>query len=317
MKTVFLDFDTVSNGDVDPSSLADIVASLTLHGVTPPESVHERISGAEIVITNKLRLDRSALEAAPDLKLVCLVATGTNNVDLEAAADLGVGVCNIVAYCTASVVQHVFAMILTLTHHLGDYHRVLHEGAWRNSPQFCLLGFPIRELRGKTFGLVGLGELGSAAARLAEALGMEVIVANRPGGEGREGRVPLDQLLRDSDVISLHCPLTEATEGLIGADEIRLMKPDALLINTARGALVDSSALADALCDGRIGGAGIDVLAEEPPLHGDPLIDREIPNLIVTPHIAWAAVEARQRAVDEVAANVRSFIDGGNRGRVV
>jgi glycerate dehydrogenase len=173
-------------------------------------------------------------------------------------------------------------------------------------------------LSGKTLGIVGLGELGRAVARVAEAFGMRVRVARRPGGpdDGDPARVPLQQLLAEADVISLHCPLTDATRGLIGAAQLALMKPDALLINTARGALVDSAALAAALRTGRIGGAGIDVLPEEPPVKGDPLLDPTIPNLIVTPHIAWAAREARQRAVDEIAANIRSFLNGGRRGRV-
>ena len=317
MKTVFLDFGTVNNGDIDPTALADAVSSLTLHEVTSSDQIAERIGDAEIVITNKLRLDRKALESAPGLKLVCLVATGTNNVDMEAARESGVAVCNIVAYCTASVIQHVFAMILSLTHHLGDYHRIMLDGAWRDSPQYCLLDFPIRELSGKTFGIVGFGELGRSAAKLAQALGMKILVANRPGGKEQEVRVSLERLLRESDVVSLHCPLTDATRGLIGAEQISLMTKDALLINAARGALVDSAALADALRSGSIGGAGIDVLPEEPPVHGDPLLDETIPNLIVTPHIAWAALEARQRAIDEVTENIRSFIAGDRRGRVI
>jgi len=324
MRTVFLDFDTVSHDDVRADALHMDGLDLELHGVTPPSVLHQRIRDANIVIVNKVRLDRDALAAAPGLQLVCLAATGTNNVDIDAARDRGVGVCNIERYCTASVGQHVFAVILALTHHLQAYQRLLHEGAWRASPQFCLLDFPIRELAGKVMGIVGYGELGSAVARLAGAFGMRVLVAQRPGldaptaaatGSGSD-RVPLRDLLRQADVVSLHCPLTESTRGMIGAAELDEMKRDALLINTARGALVDSFALAAALSAGEIGGAGIDVLPEEPPVSGDPLLDPGIPNLIITPHIAWAAREARQRAVDEIAANIRSFIDGGRRGRV-
>jgi len=324
MRTVFLDFDTVSHDDVRADALHMDGLDLELHGVTPPSVLHQRIRDANIVIVNKVRLDRDALAAAPGLQLVCLAATGTNNVDIDAARDRGVGVCNIERYCTASVGQHVFAVILALTHHLQAYQRLLHEGAWRASPQFCLLDFPIRELAGKVMGIVGYGELGSAVARLAGAFGMRVLVAQRPGldaptaaatGSGSD-RVPLRDLLRQADVVSLHCPLTESTRGMIGAAELDEMKHDALLINTARGALVDSFALAAALSAGEIGGAGIDVLPEEPPVSGDPLLDPGIPNLIITPHIAWAAREARQRAVDEIAANIRSFIDGGRRGRV-
>jgi glycerate dehydrogenase len=246
-------------------------------------------------------------------------------VDIDAARARGIGVCNIERYCTASVGQHVFAVVLALTHHLNAYQRLLHEGAWRASPQFCLLDFPIRELAGKVMGIVGHGELGSAVARLANAFGMQVLVAQRPGltaattmepDSGGPDRLPLNDLLQQADIVSLHCPLTESTRDMLGAAEFDAMKSDALLINTARGALVDSFALAAALRAGDIGGAGIDVLPEEPPVSGDPLLDPGIPNLIITPHIAWAAREARQRAVDEIAANIRSFIDGGRRGRV-
>ncbi|MGD8976046.1 MAG: D-2-hydroxyacid dehydrogenase [Gammaproteobacteria bacterium] len=317
MRTVFLDFDTVSHDDVSAEALRIPGIELVVHGVTPASAVADRCRDAGIVIVNKVNLDAALLESAADLRLVCLAATGTNNVDIEAARRLGVAVCNIEAYCTASVVQHVFAVILALTHHLHAYQVLLQQGAWKSSPQFCLLDFPIRELAGKTLGIVGLGELGSAVARVAEAFGMRVQVARRPGGETDDPeRIPLYRLLAEADVISLHCPLTASTRGMIGAAELERMKPDALLINTARGALVDSAALADALKAGRIGGAGIDVLPEEPPVSGDPLLDPAIPNLIVTPHIAWAAREARQRAVDEIAANIRSFLDGGRRGRV-
>jgi len=325
MRTVFLDFDTVSHDDVRADALHIDGLDLELHGVTPPSVLHQRIRDANIVIVNKVRLDRDALAAAPDLQLVCLAATGTNNVDIDAARARGIGVCNIERYCTASVGQHVFAVVLALTHHLNAYQRLLHEGAWRASPQFCLLDFPIRELAGKVMGIVGHGELGSAVARLANAFGMQVLVAQRlgltaattmePDGGGPD-RLPLNDLLQQADIVSLHCPLTESTRDMLGAAEFDAMKSDALLINTARGALVDSFALAAALRAGDIGGAGIDVLPEEPPVSGDPLLDPGIPNLIITPHIAWAAREARQRAVDEIAANIRSFIDGGRRGRV-
>jgi glycerate dehydrogenase len=317
MKTVFLDLDTVSNRDIELEAITATGVDLVVHGVTSDEQIDERLADAEIVITNKKHLDRARLTSAGKLKLVCLVATGTNNVDLDAATDLDIGVCNIVAYCTASVVQHVFAMILSLTHRLNDYQALLREGSWRDSPQFCMLDYPIRELEGRTIGIVGHGELGSAVARVAGAFGMRVMIAQRPGGEPATDRTPLDELLGQADIVSLHCPLTDATRNLIADRELELMKSDALLINTARGALVDSAALAQALREGRIGGAGIDVLAEEPPISGDALIDEDLPNLIVTPHIAWAATEARQRALDEVARNIRSFLDGDRRGRVV
>lgn len=317
MRTVFLDFDTVSCGDVDIAPLEALGLDLVLHGVTRPEALPARLAGARILVTNKIRLGARELDAAPDLELVCLAATGTNNVDLDAAGARGVAVANITGYCTASVVQHVYALVLALTHRLADYQRLLHEGAWRDSPQFCLLDYPIRELTGRRLGIVGLGELGGGVARAAPAFGLEVLASERPGAPARPGRLPFEQVLAECDVLSLHCPLTDATRGMIDAAALARMKPGALLINTARGALVDSGALAAALREGRLAGAGIDVLPQEPPVDGDPLLDPSIPNLIVTPHVAWAARESRQRAVDEIAANIRSFLEGGRRGRVV
>jgi glycerate dehydrogenase len=317
MRSVFLDFATVSHDDVDPAPLRDAGTDLIVYAATPQSAVGERIRDIEIVITNKLRLDRQLIEDAPRLRLVCLAATGTDNVDLAAAADRGVGVCNITGYCTRSVVQHVFAVMLSLTQHVEAYRALLRAGAWRASPQFCLLDYPIRELAGRTLGIIGLGELGQAVATVAGAFGMRVLVAERPGGPRADGRVALDILLATADVVSLHCPLKDNTRGLIGARELSLMRNDALLINTARGALIDSAALAEALRAGQIGGAAIDVLSQEPPVDGDPLLADDIPNLIVTPHVAWAAREARQRAVNLIADNIRSFLSGGTRGRVV
>jgi glycerate dehydrogenase len=308
MKAVFPDFATVSHGDIELAALEATGIELVLHDVTPPDALAARLAPAEILITNKIRIGAAELEAAPRLKLICLAATGVNNVDLEAARARGIGVCNITAYCTASVVQHVFAMILALTQHLSGYQRLLQQGAWKNSPQFCLLDHPIRELAGRKLGIVGFGELGRGVARAAPAFGLEVLVSERPGGPpgpASDGRRPFGQVLAEADILSLHCPLTDATRGLIDADALARMKPAALLINTARGALVDSAALAAALRAGRLAGAGIDVLPQEPPVDGDPLLDPAIPNLIITPHVAWAARESRQRAIDEIAANIQ------------
>lgn len=320
MKAIFPDFATVSRGDIELGALEATGIDLELHSVTTPDELAERLAPAEILVTNKIRLGAAELAAAPRLKLICLSATGVNNVDLEAARARGIGVCNITGYCTTSVVQHVYALILALTHHLHGYQRLLQEGAWKESPQFCLLDYPIRELTGRTLGIVGYGELGRGVARAAPAFGLELLVSERPGGApapAEQGRAPFDQVLAEADILSLHCPLTDATRGLIDAAALGRMKTDALLINTARGALVDSAALADALRSGQIAGAGIDVLPQEPPVDGDPLLDPSIPNLIITPHVAWAAREARQRAVDEIAANIASFLAGGRRGRVI
>jgi glycerate dehydrogenase len=292
------------------------LGGLTRFESTQPEQVPERIEAAQVVISNKVLLDAETLGSAQALKLICVAATGTNNVDLPAAAALGIPVCNVRDYATPAVAQHVFALILALTTRLLDYRQAVAAGAWGQARQFCLLDFPIRELTGKTFGVIGYGVLGKAVAHLAEAFGMEVLIAQRPGGPATAGRVPVAELLPQVDILSLHCPLTEQTRGLIGAAELAAMRRDALLINTARGGLVDEAALADALRRGTIGGAGFDVLTVEPPRGGNPLLADDIPNLIVTPHTAWASREARQRMVAELAANITSFAAGTPRNQV-
>lgn len=318
MQGAFLDFQTVSfNDDVDSAPLKTALDELRLWPTTAIPELHSHAADAEVLFSNKVRLDRALIETLPGLKLICLAATGTNNVDLNAAAERGVAVCNVVSYCTAAVVQHVFGLILMLNQHLREYETLLAAGTWKQSPQFTLLDYPVRELSGRTMGIVGYGELGSAVARLAEAFGMRVLIASRDADDTRPGRTPLTDLLAQSDVLSLHCPLTPETRGLIGKRQLALMKPDALLINTARGALIDEPAVADALRAGKLGGAGIDVLSEEPPVHGNPLLEPGIPNLIVTPHIAWATREARQRVIVEMAANVEAFRKGEKRNRVV
>lgn len=318
MRSVFLDYATVSHaGDLDPSRLTCVLPGLELRPQTAQADVGSAIAGAGVVLVNKLRIGAEEIAATPTLRLIALAATGTNNVDLEIARERGVAVSNLRDYCTASVVQHVIGTLLLLTHRLREYDALVRSGAWQKGEQFCLIEYPIRELAGRRFGIVGHGTLGRAVGRAAQAFGMELAIANRPGGAPQAGRVDLDALLPTVDVLSLHCPLTPATDGLIGARRLALMKPDAVLINTARGALVDSAALAAALRAGRLGGAAIDVLPKEPPVDGDSLLAPDIPNLIVTPHIAWGAREARQRCIDEMAANVEDFLRGGRRGRVV
>jgi glycerate dehydrogenase len=315
VKAVFLDYDTVSAGDLDTSALRAAVGDLLLCD-TDDADTPERIRGVEIVMTNKVELSRELLAGAPGLRLIAVAGTGTNNIDVAAAREFGIAVCNVRGYCTSSVVQHVWALILSLTQHISDYSRLTRDGSWTRDETKTVLAHPIRELSGRTFGVVGWGELGRGAARMAEAFGMRVIVANRRGESAKPDRLELPRLLALSDIVSLHCPLDSSTRGLIGARELELMQPDALLINTARGALVDGRALAAALKAHRLGGAGIDVLSHEPPLEDDPLLDPDIPNLILTPHVAWAAREARQRCVDEMAANIAEFLRGGRRSRV-
>jgi glycerate dehydrogenase len=313
---VFLDYDTVSNGDLDTAGLNEAAGNLTLYGSDESKTA-ERLQDADVALINKLELDRELLLGAANLRLVALAATGTNNVDLVAAREGGIAVCNVRAYCTASVIQQVWGLILSLTQHVDEFSRLSKNGSWARDEAGAAWSYPIRELRGRIFGVVGWGELGRASARIAEAFGMRVVIANRRGAPPQPGRMDLDELLAQADIVSLHCPLTDSTRGLIGARELDLMKPDALLINTARGALVDGEALAAALKAGKLGGAGIDVLPQEPPVNGDPLLDSAISNLLLTPHIAWAAREARQRCIDEMAANIRDFRNGGRRGRVV
>jgi glycerate dehydrogenase len=318
MRAVFLDYATVSFGaDLDPGRLLRALPELTFHDVTQASQVRERLADQQVAIINKVELTAELITASPALRLIALTATGTNNVDLETARARGVAVCNVRDYCTPSVVQHVFAVLLALTHRLREYDRALKAGAWEQATQFTMLDFPVRELAGRTLGIVGYGALGQGVARVAEAFGMKVLVANRPGGPREPGRLDLEALLPLADVLTLHCPITPATRNLIGARQLALMKADAVLINTARGALVEAAALAAALRAGRLGGAGIDVLAEEPPVHGNPLLAPDLQNLIVTPHTAWAARESRQRVLDAVAANVEDFQRGGQRGRVV
>lgn len=316
LKTVFLDYDTVSDGDLDLGPLRETSGNLLLYDSIEAKTA-ERIQDADIVLLNKLELSRELLKGAAQLKLIALAGTGTNHIDLITARELGIAVCNVRAYCTASVVQQVWGLILSLTQHVGEFSRLCKDGSWTPGAAAVVFSHPIRELHGRTFGVVGWGELGRGAARIAEAFGMQVVIANRPGAPPQPGRMPLDALLAAADIVSLHCPLNDATRGLIGARELKLMKSDALLINTARGALIDGNALAEALKARRLGGAGIDVLPQEPPSRDEPLLDGPIPNLLVTPHVAWAAREARQRCIDEMAANIRDFRAGGWRGRVV
>jgi glycerate dehydrogenase len=316
MRGVFLDRDTIDTGDLDWSGLESAVSVWRQYGNTSADEVAGRISDADLVVANKVVLTGELLAAAPQLRLICAAATGTNHIDVAAANRRGITVCNVRAYATASVVQHVFMLMIALAARFNDYRAAVAEGRWQQAAHFCLLDFPIREIAGKTLGIVGYGELGRAVARVAEAFGMDVLVAQRAGSPPRDGRVALDELLRRVDVLSLHCPLTPETRGLIGSRELAMMKPDALLINTARGGIVDEPALAAALRAGRLGGAGVDVLSVEPPAEGNPLLAPDIPNLIVTPHIAWASRESRQRLVEEIAKNIRAFAAGEARNVV-
>lgn len=318
LKAVFLDFATFGRDEFNLSPLTDVLPELVLHQTSSGPEIAERISDAEFVITNKCRLDANLLAGAKSLRYVGLAATGSDNVDLGYAKTHGIAVTNIRGYCTQSVVEHVFGMLFMLTHNLHRHRQSVADSRWQSADTFSLIEYPIRELSGMTLGIVGFGELGGSVAKIAERFGVQVVVAQRVGGSGpaTHGRLPFEQLLRISDVVSLHCPLTDATRGLMSGEAFRLMRDDAVLINTARGALVDSQALVAALESGEIAGAAIDVLAEEPPVNGDPLLSYRGDNLLLTPHIAWATRESRQRAVDELARNVSAFLEGSERCRL-
>lgn len=316
MKAVFLDYSTVDAGDLDVASLQAASQTLQLHDYTSETQIIDRLAGAQAALINKIRLGDEEFAALPDLRYVGLAATGTDNVDLDAARAHGIAVTNIRDYCTPSVAQHVLALILTLARRLDRYRDLVRAGKWRAPEPFCLLDEPMRDLSAMTLGIVGYGVLAREVEVLARALGMEILIANRPGGVPQPGRVDFKTVLRKADVLSLHCPLTAQTRHLIDAAALATMRDDALIINTARGALIDTAALAEALRGGRLGGAGIDVLASEPPPADEPLLDPAIPNLVLTPHVAWASVKARQRAVDEVAANLTAFMQGERRHRV-
>ncbi|MBD9423978.1 2-hydroxyacid dehydrogenase [Pseudomonas sp. PDM15] len=309
-RAVFLDHASLDLGDLDMAPLRQVFGELVLHDASTSEQAADRLQGAQVAISNKVRLDANTLAACPELRLILVSATGTNNVDLAAARARGITVANCQGYGTASVAQHALMLLLALATRLPDYQAAVRDGAWQRASQFCLLDFPIIELEGKTLGILGHGELGGAFARLAEALGMHVLYGALPGRPARADRLPLDALLPQVDALSLHCPLTEQTRHLIGAAELALMKPRALLLNTARGGLVDEQALADALRAGQLGGAAFDVLSDEPPRNGNPLLAADIPRLIITPHNAWGSREARQRIVGQLSENASAFFAG-------
>lgn len=314
MKAVLLDLKTLD--DLDLSELHAEFAELEVYMETSPAQTRDRIQGADVVLTNKVVLDAELIASVPSLKLICVLATGTNNIDLEAAKAQGVQVSNCVAYGVNSVVQHVWSMILALHTQLPRYDLDAKSGAWAASSQFCLLPYPVREVSGRTLGILGYGNLGQGVAAIATAFGMDVLVGELPGATVREGRVSFQQLLAESDVLSLHCPLTVQTQGLIDAGAFAAMKSDAMLINCARGGIVDEQALADALREGRLAGAATDVLTAEPPKEGNPLLDSTLPNMIVTPHSAWGSLEARTRIVAQTVENVAAF-KAGDAIRVV
>lgn len=310
MKAVILDLDTLAPSDLDLSALIAEVDDWQLYPHTSPSQLLERIADADIVLSNKVVIGADAIASAKQLKLIAVMASGTNNIDLAAARAHGVTVSNALGYSTASVVQLCFGLMLSLATRLSDYQQAVSRGDWQASQQFCLLDYPIAELAGKTLGIIGYGELGKKVAVIAQAMDMNVIVAESLSGASNDDRVSLNTLLAESDVVTLHCPLTDQTRNLIDGSALARMKRGSFLINTARGGIIDESALAQALRSGHLAGAGIDVLAEEPPAKHSVLLAGDIPNVLITPHCAWGSRESRQRLVGQLVAVIDGFIAG-------
>jgi glycerate dehydrogenase len=310
---VFLERDTIPVDFRRPGFVHEwIEYSETL----PPQTV-ERLQGASIVISNKLPLREAELSQLPTLKLIAIAATGFDNIDLDYCRQRGIAVCNTRGYAVNSVPEHVLMLILALRRNLLGYRDDVRRGKWQKSKQFCLLTHPIHEIKGSTLGIIGCGSIGKAMARLGESVGMQVLISeHKKAAATRKGRTSFNETLQRSDAISLHCPLTEETRDLFSREEFKMMKRDALLINTARGGLVEEKALIDALQTGLIAGAGFDALREEPPREDSPLLNLNLPNFIVTPHIAWASQEAMQALADQVIDNIEAFVRGEPRNLV-
>ena len=310
MQIVLLDGYASNPGDLTWVPLREL-GELTVYDRTTPDQVVERARDAEIIVTNKVTLDRTLLEQLPQLRLICVLATGYNTIDTLAARERGITVCNVPAYSTDSVAQMVFAQILNLTNHVAHYARQTREGRWSRNPDFCYWDTPVHELAGKTLGIVGLGHIGSKVARIASDFGMVIFAYTSKNSTDLPGyiqKTTLEGLLAVSDVLTLHCPLTPDTHELINRRTLDSMKPGALLINTGRGPLVNENDVAEALASGQLGGYGADVMCSEPPSADNPLIAQ--PGAFITPHIAWASVEARTRLLEATFQNVRMYLAG-------
>lgn len=313
LQIVILDRDTLVNRPFE----FDFPHTLSSYGTTEAHETLARIRGADIVITNKVVISAQAFAENPQLKLVAVTATGVNNVDVEAAKQNGTAVCNIRAYGNESVAEHAFMMMITLMRNLPAYQRDVAAGLWENSPFFCHLGAPMRDLNGKTLAIFGRGNIGKTLAIYAQAFKMNVVFAEHKNAQSvRDGYVSFDEAIRSADVVSLNCPLTPQTANMIGEAELQQMKPGAILINCGRGGLVDEAALVAALKYGQIGGAGFDVLTQEPPRDGNPLLKARLPNLIITPHVAWASQEAANRLFDILVDNINRFVAGNPQNLV-
>lgn len=307
-KTVILDWATVSNNDISPGEIFSQGENI-FFDLTPPELTIERINDSSIVLCNKVLITEEVMKACTNLKYIGLFATGCNNIDLKAADKYGITVCNAGGYSTNAVAQHVFAMILEHYSKVSLYSKAVSEGEWIKSPFFSMFSYPMFELAGKTIAIVGYGTIGKAVAKIASAFEMNVIISTRTQPENCPYEsVSIDDAFRRADIITFHCPLTEQTRGLINAERLSLMKPDAFLVNTSRGPVADEKALADALISNKIAGAATDVLETEPMRPDSPLLGCR--NCIITPHVAWAPLETRKRLIGIVNDNLKAFLNG-------
>ena len=307
MKIVVLEGCAVNPGDLSWDVLKQF-GTVTFYPRTKPEQVIEQIGDAEVVLINKTQITAELLDACPTIRLVCVQATGYNVVDCEAARARGVLVCNVPAYSTAAVAQFTFSLLLELCNRVGHHDMRVHDGAWASCPEFCFWDTPQIELAGKTMGIIGYGRIGQAVGKIAEALGMRVLAYRRSAVPGTDNFVALDTLLAEADVVSLHCPLSEENTGMINAETIAKMKDGAMLINTARGALINEQDLKEALISGKLKGAAMDVVSKEPIDPNNPLLSA--PNCVITPHMAWAPLESRQRIIDCTVRSIQGYVDG-------
>lgn len=316
MKAVFLDSKTFSS-NISFTTIEQQVSKLTCYANTPNDQVIERCKNAELLITNKVVLTAKLLEKLPQLKLICIAATGYNNIDIAAAKRLGIAVTNVSGYAGQSVAQYVLAQILEYYQQTSHHNTNTEQGHWQKNDTFCYHGDAITELSGKTLGIVGYGNLGQAVVKLADAFGMKVLISERINSpEIRQGRISFDQIITQADIISLHCPQTTNTENLINSNILAKMKPTAMLINTARGALVNSTDLLTALTTKQIAYAVLDVLEQEPPSADHPLLNTKLTNLKITAHIAWASSEAQQRLIDLLSKNIAAYKNGERLNRL-
>lgn len=310
MKIVVLDGHAVNPGDLSWDMIKQF-GNLEVYDYTAPEQTVSRLQGATVALTNKTVIDAAVLDACPSVKLICVLATGYNVVDCADTKRRGIPVCNVPAYGTAAVAQFTFALLLELCHRVGHHSQAVHDGRWCENRDFCFWDTPQMELAGKTIGIIGFGRIGRAVGKIAKAMGMRVVAYNRSRcaeGETIGEYVSLETLLQTADVISLHCPLTEVNTGLINAKTLSMMKDGVILLNTARGPLLDEQAVADALASGKLRGAAMDVVSKEPMEHTNPLLTA--PNCIITPHMAWAPTESRQRILECTANSIAAFLNG-------